>query len=408
MVFWLGAASGVAILAAGWWLCREATGSAAAPEQPVPRRGGVVCIGYVDVESGLVSLYPLQPGRVVAAPVAETNHVSAGTILLRMDDTQAKLRLREAEAALEGACIQLAEARKLPEQHRSRLAQQQCAAEAAQRRAAMARLQFERQKDLDRNGLLGSKELAIAAEQLKEAKAGERAEAARLAELKLRNPQADVRRAEQEVAMLEARLGQARQALEECTLRAPQSGTMSRLLVTPGDVVSVQSPRPALLFCPDGPRLVRAEVEQEYAGRVMLGQPVRIEDDTIGGSTWRARLSASRTATGSAAPTHRNLPSSTTCAPWRCSSPWRPVRRRCAWVSAYGYAWESGRNKAEAVPSPIAATGESGTSWICTCPTGGGFRLSSLPTAERGFPGTKRCMAIWGHSWPSTVLARCC
>ena len=78
MISWLGAASGAAILAIGWWLCREATGSAAAPEPSAPRRGGVVCVGYVDVESGLTSLYPLQPGRVVSVPVAETDHVGAG------------------------------------------------------------------------------------------------------------------------------------------------------------------------------------------------------------------------------------------------------------------------------------------------------------------------------------------
>jgi multidrug resistance efflux pump len=290
IVSWLCVAGGVAILAVGWWLSREATGGAAAPQQPSPSSRGLVCVGYVDVESGLVSLYPLQPGRVVTVSAAETDHVAAGTVLVRMDDSQARLRLREAEAGLEGARLQLAEARKLPEQHRARLAQQQCAVEAARRRAAAARLLFERKQDLDRQGLLGARELAIAAEQLREAEEGERAEAARLSELRLRDPQADVRRAEQEVAMLEARRGQARQALEECTVRAPQPGTVSRLLAAPGDVLGTQSPRPALLFCPDGPRLVRAEVEQEFAGRLALGQPVRIEDDVIAGQTWEGKV----------------------------------------------------------------------------------------------------------------------
>src|SRR5262249_10975091 len=161
MISSLGAACGVAILAIGCWLCRGTTGNATAPDQPAPSYGGMVCIGYVDVESGLTSLYPLQAGRIASVLVAETDRVRAGTVLLRMDDTQAKLRLREAESALEGTRIQLAEARKLPKQHRSRLAQQQCAAEAAQRRAVAARLQFERQQDLDRKGLLGAKELAI-------------------------------------------------------------------------------------------------------------------------------------------------------------------------------------------------------------------------------------------------------
>lgn len=284
------AAIGVALLGAGWWLSREATGRAAAPEQPAPSPRGVVCVGYVDVELGLTSLYPLQPGRVVTVAIAETDHVSAGTVLLQMDDTQAKLRLREAEAGLEAARIQLAEARKLPQQQRTRLGQQQCAAEAARRRTAAGRLKLEKLQDLDRKGLLGKSDLAIATEQLQEAEAGERAEAARLDELKLNDPQAAIRRAEQEVALQEAHRDQAQQALEECALRAPQAGTVSRLLAAPGDVLSAQSPRPALLFCPDGPRLVRAEVAQEYAGRVTLGQPVHIEDDVIGGPTWQGKV----------------------------------------------------------------------------------------------------------------------
>jgi multidrug resistance efflux pump len=90
--------------------------------------------------------------------------------------------------------------------------------------------------------------------------------------------------------VLEARRDQAQQALADCAMRAPQSGTVSRLLAAPGDVLSTQSPRPALLFCPDAPRLVRAEVAQEFAGRVSLGQPVRIEDDVIGGATWQGKV----------------------------------------------------------------------------------------------------------------------
>ena len=39
------------------------------------------------------------------------------------------------------------------------------------------------------------------------------------------------------------------------------------LHVDPGEVFGPQSRQPALLFCPDKPRIVRAEVEQEFAAR---------------------------------------------------------------------------------------------------------------------------------------------
>jgi hypothetical protein len=45
-----------------------------------------------------------------------------------------------------------------------------------------------------------------------------------------------------------------------------------------------------VLFCPDEPRLVRAEVEQEFAGSVQAGQGAWVEDDSRSGSTWRGRV----------------------------------------------------------------------------------------------------------------------
>jgi hypothetical protein len=43
-------------------------------------------------------------------------------------------------------------------------------------------------------------------------------------------------------------------------------------------------------FCPQGPRLIRAEVEQEFAARVAVGQAVRAEDDAHSGAVWRGRV----------------------------------------------------------------------------------------------------------------------
>src|SRR5437660_1639079 len=80
-------------------------------------------------------------------------------------------------------------------------------------------------------------------------------------------------------AMARARLAQARQALEEYTVRAPQAGTVLRLLAAPGEVLSGQARQPVVLFCPDAPRVVRAEVDQEFAARLAAGQPALVEDD---------------------------------------------------------------------------------------------------------------------------------
>jgi hypothetical protein len=45
-----------------------------------------------------------------------------------------------------------------------------------------------------------------------------------------------------------------------------------------------------VLFCPKGERLIRAEVEQEFAGQVTVGQTALVEDDTGTGATWTGKV----------------------------------------------------------------------------------------------------------------------
>jgi hypothetical protein len=45
-----------------------------------------------------------------------------------------------------------------------------------------------------------------------------------------------------------------------------------------------------VLFCPSLPFIVRAEVEQEFAGRVAVGQKALIQDDATGGGSWTGQV----------------------------------------------------------------------------------------------------------------------
>jgi multidrug resistance efflux pump len=255
-----------------------------------PAGRGVVCYGYVDVEHGVASLSPLQSGRVAEVLVRETDEVAAGTVLLKLDDRSARLRVDEAKAALAAAETQLAQARQLPDQHRARLAQQQESIEAVGRRLSGARHALTRKQELFRAQQLSNEDVAAAEEQVKELEALERAAVQKLTELRATDPAIELRRAEAEVATYEARLGQAQQALEECMLKAPAAGTVLRILVSPGDVLAGQPGKATVLFCPEGPRVIRAEVEQEFAARLAVGQPAAVEDDTATGTSWRGRV----------------------------------------------------------------------------------------------------------------------
>src|SRR5262249_41629531 len=87
-----------------------------------------------------------------------------------------------------------------------------------------------------------------------------------------------------------ALLAQAKRNLDECDLKAPQAGTVLRVQAPVGELLSGPPRQPAVLFCPDGPRIIRVEVEQEFASQAVAGYSALIEDDVRGGQTWRGRV----------------------------------------------------------------------------------------------------------------------
>lgn len=286
---WLG---GLALVAAG---IAGTARSLSRPTAPEPSPGaaagpGVVCFGHVDVETGVASLHPLAPGRVLRLEVHEGQAVRAGAVLLRLDNRLAHGRVCEAEAALHAAQAQLDQAGRLPEQHRSKLAQQQAAIEAARQRLETARRVLARKRQLARLDQVDTKEADAAEPVVREAEAAAKAEQEKLHELRLADPAPAVARARAEVQARQAQLDQARRSEEECLLRAPCDGTVLRVQASAGDILGAQATQPAILFCPRGPRIVRAEIEQEFAAHVAVGQLASVQDDTTGGPAWSGRV----------------------------------------------------------------------------------------------------------------------
>jgi multidrug resistance efflux pump len=260
-----------------------ATGPNAAPS------GAITCFGHGDVEGGVCSLYPLQPGRVEEVCVHDNDEVSAGTALLQLDPRSAKNLVRQARADLDAAQAQLARANQGSDQQRLREAEQLAVIDVMRHRLEAARYLLARKQELVSVATV-DKEVAAAKEQCAELEAAIRGEEAKLQELRLNDPALDNRRAEADVAAKQSRLEQALLGLDECRLKAPVDGTVLRLLVSRGDVLGPQPTRPAVLFCPKGPRIVRAEVQQEFAAGVVLGQAVVMRDDSGLGPTWRGKV----------------------------------------------------------------------------------------------------------------------
>jgi multidrug resistance efflux pump len=96
--------------------------------------------------------------------------------------------------------------------------------------------------------------------------------------------------AQRDVDAKREQLKKAEYGLKECTVCAPVKGKVLRSQLSVGQVLGPSPTQPVVLFCPALPYVVRAEVEQEFAGRVQEGQKALIQDDATGGGSWTGRV----------------------------------------------------------------------------------------------------------------------
>jgi multidrug resistance efflux pump len=274
------------------WILRSSAADKSGKRGDQQASQQAVVHGIVDVYGGMRQLHPLlaQPNHVKEVKVKENETVKEGAILLELDDTIARTNLERAEADLKDAEVQLEKARKLIEKHEGEveaqklvIAEKQNALDAANSTLEIARKAWEKK-------LLDADELNVRTKMAKSAENAHKAEERKLKGLELDDPNLEITRAEQAVKAKKAVREQADYALKQCKLTAPVEGTIVRLNVNAGDLLAPQPRQPAILFCPNTPRILRAEIEQEYAGRVKVGQTALIQDDTTSSGSWRGKV----------------------------------------------------------------------------------------------------------------------
>jgi multidrug resistance efflux pump len=256
------------------------------PEQP--RLKGVECLGRVDVEGGLLELAPVRSGRVVAVNVREGETVSAGAVLLRLDEQPAQLIVQQARAARQAAQTQVALAEEAVRTHTCRLATQTALARAARSRIPAAREQMGRKERLFEVGLINEDEKVAAQHDVKMLESLAEAEEKRVESLQGENPYLRVEQARAERTRQEALLAEACYALEQCVVKAPSAGSVLRLRCSAGEVVSPQLA--VIVFAPARPRIIRIEVEQELMPWVEIGQTAVARDELNPEGAWTGRL----------------------------------------------------------------------------------------------------------------------
>lgn len=285
----LGVASLAVSLAGSAWTLRPSNGANAAPTPPASDRPlpAAVGIGHVDVEGGVVFPYPTTPGRVVEVLVKEGQAVKKGDLLFRLDDFLAKKDLESAKRAVRLAESQLTEAKNARPLHQLLVAQQAQAITAKKREIEAARLKAERVRaSAGITPGVNAKDAEAAEKGVEALEASLPIEEKKLEALTLRARDLDekIAQAELDLEQKKSLVEKAEYALSLQQVKAEMDGTVLRLSLQPGDLLAAQPKSPPVIFCPATPRIVRTEVEQEWAGRVELGQIATLEDYTSNGN----------------------------------------------------------------------------------------------------------------------------
>ena len=99
--------------------------------------------------------------------------------------------------------------------------------------------------------------------------------------------------AEAAVKQAQAAVTKAQAAVDHCTVRAKVAGTVEQINVGPGDTLGIGSQVPALVLVPGGPRVVRAEIEAEFAHKITgdkIDKVVTIYDNSDGKLTYKGTV----------------------------------------------------------------------------------------------------------------------
>lgn len=242
------------------------------------------------------------PGRIEALLVREGDTVTAGQVMVRIDDVQTRARVDQAqhgwaaiEAQVQSAHTALAVLNlEVP-----------LAIEAAQSRVDQARAELEKTKTVEREARLDEQrfrnllpEEAVAQQQYDQALA--RWNVAKsdvtVARATIQNAMKDlaqaelgwkrIRAKEDEVAalerqrdQLEAALSEVESVLADLTIRAPANGTITTRMVDVGEVVTAGTP---LFEIVDLDRLyLKVYVPEIQIGKIRLNLPARIHTDAF-------------------------------------------------------------------------------------------------------------------------------
>ena len=253
---------------------------------------------YVGADSAQIT--PLVAGPVAQVRVSNTQTVQAGDILVVLDDSDAKVDVATAEAALAQAKQKFGQASATVTSAGGKLEARD--ADIAQARArlaqavtdtAKARGDFQRRRSLQGTGAVSGEEVASARAALEAAQAMQATSAAavKTAQANRSSAVGDLEaqtalvrgtniNTAPDVAAARARLDSARLNLARTVIRAPIGGVVTNKMVQIGQRLAAGAP--IMTIVPTSAVYVDANFKESQFTRIRIGQPVEVTSDFYG------------------------------------------------------------------------------------------------------------------------------
>lgn len=250
-------------------------------QNPKRGEGGIYAIGYVDTKSGQFPLFPSQAGEVVEVFVKDGEVVKRGQPLFRVDAKLFELQLQRAEFGVKDAHDKIEQAKRGLKEWELQVEAQKLKIEAKKSELSGAEKKL---KELDRlkdKGFAPSTPDYVAARDLIDAlQKGIAGEETMLKLIEAKKPVIELQRAERGLSDALNQQAQAQLAVDKCVLTAPSDGTIVRVAIQVGNKFGQQinANMPPIYFRPKGEIIIRVDIDQEWAGRVKVGQKAEIFD----------------------------------------------------------------------------------------------------------------------------------
>lgn len=250
------------------------------------------------VRGQITVLAPQINGYVTEVLVQDFEQVKAGQTLVRIDDRIYAERVHAAQAQLDNARAQLANADQTQAQNRANLGARRASLVAAEAEARRAQTDLARAEELtgkgsvslrERDQARATAELAIASVRKARADIDIGEQAVKSTEVSRAGLEAQVKAAE-------AQLGLARIDLANTVISAPRDGQVSEATVRLGQYVTAGS---QLLFLVPDTLWVVANFKETQTAHMQVGQPARFAVDALEGAELTGHIDRIAPATGS-------------------------------------------------------------------------------------------------------------